>query len=192
MFNRKEYAREYMREWRKTHPPNKGKQSEYDKKKWAKKSLDPEWRDKERARTRKAQRKTRDDLEVRKKHYAAHKAWAQRNKEHLNAKARIRNQRADVKLATKAKFLKTKYGLTYDDYHAKITENDGKCPICFDVLAVKPCVDHNHVTGQVRDVLCNRCNQWVGFVETRRALVAPMLAYLDKWNALEGVIKQTK
>lgn len=175
-----------MREWRKTHPPDKAKQSEYDKKKWAAKSGDKVWREQQRTRLRLTQRRLRKDPAVRKRETIKHKKWVEKNRDKIRDVNRRYAQKPEYRLRAKQRLLR-KYGLTYEEYEAKITANDGKCPICLEVIAVKPCVDHNHETGQVRDVLCNRCNQWIGFVETRRELVAPMLAYLDKWDR---IIKQ--
>ena len=63
-----------------------------------------------------------------------------------------------------------KYGITYDDYERMFTEQQGCCAIC---KSSNPkgkwagnlrafCVDHNHVTGEVRGLLCNLCNQGLG------------------------------
>jgi len=45
-------------------------------------------------------------------------------------------------------------------------EQMGICPICKEVL-VNPCLDHSHSnkkggTGQIRGVLCRKCNSWEG------------------------------
>jgi len=42
----------------------------------------------------------------------------------------------------------------------------GACAICR--TSKKLCVDHDHKTGRVRDVLCNRCNSWLGVIENAK------------------------
>ena len=50
---------------------------------------------------------------------------------------------------------------------AKLLEKQGyKCPLCEGSMKSgwdkKPALDHNHVTGYIRDVLCLNCNQFEG------------------------------
>ena len=42
----------------------------------------------------------------------------------------------------------------------KLAEQNGKCAICAVEITgdIKPCLDHDHQTGAIRDVLCNNCN----------------------------------
>lgn len=51
------------------------------------------------------------------------------------------------------------FGLTWDDYEAILAQQDGRCAIC----RGKPrkfalSVDHDHKTGEIRGLLCSRCN----------------------------------
>jgi hypothetical protein len=74
-----------------------------------------------------------------------------------------------------------KYGLTRDEYDRMLFEQSGKCAICERLMA-KPCVDHNHDTEEVRELLCDQCNFAVGMVH-EDALIAKRLAeYLEKWG----------
>ena len=70
----------------------------------------------------------------------------------------------------------------------KLKEQENKCPICKKILE-NGYVDHNHATGQIRALLCNECNKWLGFIEKYPKLVIPMIKYLKKWEKLS--IKQT-
>lgn len=79
--------------------------------------------------------------------------------------------------------------ITYAEYERKLTEQDNKCAICgrdFSEFKVKPSVDHDHETGQVRSLLCVRCNSNVEVVESGKADV--IREYLEYW---EGVTNLT-
>ncbi len=60
------------------------------------------------------------------------------------------------------------YGMTLDDYNDMFDRQEGCCKICGrhqSELNHRLYVDHNHESGQVRALLCSRCNLVVGIVE---------------------------
>lgn len=80
-----------------------------------------------------------------------------------------------------------RYGLTVEDWDAMIVAQSGLCAICNDqlagVAATSPCVDHDHVTGRVRAILCRNCNSALGMVkddpDRAMALAAYLLSFTD-------------
>ena len=55
--------------------------------------------------------------------------------------------------------LKATYGITIDDYDAILKAQGGTCDICNGGTSKRHfAVDHNHKNGQVRGLLCARCN----------------------------------
>jgi hypothetical protein len=46
----------------------------------------------------------------------------------------------------------------------------------------RPCVDHNHSTSEVRDLLCGRCNLAAGNVDDSSLKAEQLAAYLKKWK----------
>lgn len=84
-----------------------------------------------------------------------------------------------IKAYLRAWNLKTKYGITIEEYDAKLLAQDGKCAICSDppTATRKLAVDHDHATGAIRDLLCHVCNNFLGVFETRRAQFE---AYLER------------
>lgn len=65
--------------------------------------------------------------------------------------------------------LRDRFGITLDEYKAKLIQQRGVCAICGQpetvVLRGKIkalSVDHNHLTDQVRGLLCDACNKAIG------------------------------
>ena len=57
------------------------------------------------------------------------------------------------------------YGITIEDYNIMFFKQEGKCAICGvhqSDLHKSLCIDHNHETGNVRALLCDKCNRGLG------------------------------
>jgi hypothetical protein len=89
----------------------------------------------------------------------------------------------------KWRMLKCKFGLTKEQWMTKFDAQGGKCAICFRDMSELPltlkdkrgaCVDHDHETGKIRDLLCSRCNQGIGLLGDDPSLVERAAAYLRK------------
>jgi len=77
--------------------------------------------------------------------------------------------------------LKRKYNLTLKEYNIMFEEQKGLCAICKEPsIGRMLSVDHNHKTGQIRKLLCIRCNTLVGHFESRYDLVSKILKYLKE------------
>jgi hypothetical protein len=73
--------------------------------------------------------------------------------------------------------------ITYDEYLAKYNYLDGKCEIChleFDVL----CVDHNHKTGEIRGLLCTRCNLGIDNMNESVAVMTRAIQYIQLYGGI--------
>ena len=86
----------------------------------------------------------------------------------------------------KAKSL-AKYGELPDTLHKMLEQQKGVCAICRKALSFyaaekrdKPHIDHDHITGRVRGLLCITCNTGLGMfsdnVETMRLAVDYILS----------------
>ncbi len=79
------------------------------------------------------------------------------------------------------------YGLDPAAYNAMIAVQKNCCAICAKeetetrkgVLRALA-VDHNHQTGQVRELLCTACNKLIGLANEDRDTLLAALRYLDK------------
>jgi hypothetical protein len=62
--------------------------------------------------------------------------------------------------------LKAKYGITLSDFNRLLKKQGGKCAVCRGVEPKRNlAVDHDHVTGKVRGLLCTSCNTTLGKLE---------------------------
>ena len=71
-----------------------------------------------------------------------------------------------------------RYGLSLADYRALEKRQGHACAICRTVTRVL-CIDHCHVTGRVRGLLCRSCNSALGFYADDPRLLRAALAYLQ-------------
>lgn len=63
--------------------------------------------------------------------------------------------------------LKTRYGISREQYEAMLEAQDGVCAICKGSCKTdeRLSVDHSHETGKVRGLLCRSCNMRIGVLE---------------------------
>jgi hypothetical protein len=59
----------------------------------------------------------------------------------------------------------------------------GCCAICRSAIEVETaCIDHDHVTGQVRSLLCRLCNAGLGIYKESPELLRAAATYLESWK----------
>ena len=85
--------------------------------------------------------------------------------------------------------LKSKYGADFDlrRLQTMAAEQDHKCAICGQPetemrngIVRHLAVDHDHVTGKVRQLLCQRCNKGIGTFNDDIELIFKAIEYLKK------------
>lgn len=104
---------------------------------------------------------------------------------HVQYKQTYPNQGVVTRRASRKYHLKTKYGLTPEDEARLITKQKNRCAICRGKNpGPKPgqnwCIDHDHVTGQVRGLLCHWCNAAIGLLKDDPGLIATAAAYVQR------------
>lgn len=97
------------------------------------------------------------------------KAWNRANPDRDSNRNREyhRNWRREnpdrVRAYDRRQSLKSKYGMTPEDFESMLADQDGVCAICLGENKGKCLVvDHCHESGRVRGLLCNACNLAVG------------------------------
>ena len=81
--------------------------------------------------------------------------------------------------------LKKRYGLTLEAFESMLNGQGRRCIICGSDQWGKlgPCVDHDHETGDIRGILCCRCNLVAGIIEKNSYLVKRFVKYLGvEWE----------
>ena len=80
-----------------------------------------------------------------------------------------------------------KRGLTLEDYEMELQNQDYVCAICGSPETAKQngtlrrlAVDHNHLTGSYRGLLCMRCNTAIGKFKDDIAIIRRAVQYLEK------------
>jgi hypothetical protein len=77
---------------------------------------------------------------------------------------RRNNARPERKRALRDGYYRRTFGISADEFDAFLAEQGGGCAICGVVpeRAVSLHLDHCHVTGRLRGILCLSCNQGIG------------------------------
>jgi hypothetical protein len=78
--------------------------------------------------------------------------------------------------------LNRKYGLTLENFSAMILKQNNKCKICSFDMKDDPQVDHNHITSNVRGLLCRSCNMSLGLLKENTETLYKMISYINNDN----------
>lgn len=88
------------------------------------------------------------------------------------------------------------YGITEIEVAAMLASQGGACAICgdtempIDKRTGKPydlAIDHDHVTGKVRELLCPGCNNGLGCFRDSLERLHKAIAYLEKHSAKQAI-----
>ena len=106
---------------------------------------------------------------VRKKRMESRRQWGIKNAAYLSTYFTHQKRRKN-------------YGLSSEEWNAKIEEQNNLCAGCGDGFGEKkPFGDHDHATGQFRGILCYRCNTVLGFAADNVPRLEKLIAYLQRF-----------
>jgi len=76
--------------------------------------------------------------------------------------------------------LKRAYGWTLETYEAELAKQHGLCALCGKppLLGEVLRVDHNHETGEPRELIHQHCNSLLGFAREDTAILLAAIAYI--------------
>lgn len=109
--------------------------------------------------------------------------WRAKNKEKSNTYSR--EFRAADRIGQRAIKLHERYGITLEQYGLMLEAQGGGCKICGSSSPKRKgsknlVVDHCHISGRVRGLLCYRCNVGLGNFEDNPELLSKALQYLGE------------
>lgn len=111
-----------------------------------------------------------------------------------------RDLRSSNPIDYKARDLERRFGIDFQTYCQMIAAQGNRCAICGEEETVTRdgqvkalAVDHCHSTGGIRELLCQMCNQTIGFSKDDPERLRKAADYLEKHKArLDNVVALTK
>lgn len=113
-----------------------------------------------------------------------------RNKDGLNytckncANARTQQWRLNNPGRARVDQLRYKFDMAPSDYQKLLDSQGGGCAICGrvgpDAENRSLSVDHNHLTGKVRGLLCGHCNRALGMLQESPKLLRAAADYIER------------
>lgn len=117
---------------------------------------------------------------------AASRKWCRDNPEKHAATKRNWSRRNPDKVAAQQR--KKNYGISEIEFHKLFTDQNGKCAICgFQFPGMftgdrtqSPHLDHCHISGKIRGLLCSACNTVLGRSKDSVDILLNAVQYLLK------------
>jgi len=111
------------------------------------------------------------------RHTQSYKDWRKKYRSGIEPQKQRRNYE-----------FKRKFGITIDDYVIMFKQQNGVCAICkqketFTMKGITHslAVDHNHITGKIRGLLCRSCNQALGHLKDNLDSLRQAIKYLEEY-----------
>lgn len=102
--------------------------------------------------------------------------WKERRKEYY--------KRPENAIKLRNSHLKRNFNITVEEYNQMFKEQNGVCAICGSPEVsdrnFNLCIDHDHETGKIRGLLCNKCNRGLGYFLDNPKILENALKYLLK------------
>jgi hypothetical protein len=99
--------------------------------------------------------------------------------------------------ANRSKNLKRLYGIAPEEYQAMFTAQNGECAACGQPETATDSrtkqvrnlqIDHSHITGKIRALLCKECNNALGLLRDDPERIRLLLRYTELYQADEELL----
>lgn len=89
---------------------------------------------------------------------------------------------AKMRESARASGLRCYFNLSVEDYENMYRAQNGVCAICSKlcISGRRLAVDHDHATGQIRGLLCYRCNSGLGYFKDSLENLSSAIDYLTR------------
>lgn len=103
-------------------------------------------------------------------------------KECMRAEHRERYRKTNGKDRVFDQSLRRLYGITLEDYNLMHAAQEGRCGLCGEAPDTmrRMHVDHDHVTGKIRALLCHHCNLLIGNAKESIERLRLAIIYLER------------
>lgn len=97
-----------------------------------------------------------------------------------------KNNKRQCRTCTRERKYIIEYGITIQDYNRMFALQGGRCAICYTEVNLELYnkkhldIDHNHITGKVRELLCNQCNVGIARFNENVLIMEKAINYLKK------------
>lgn len=91
-------------------------------------------------------------------------------------RAKNRRKRNDARM-------RSRFGISLEEYEIKLKQQNGLCAICRKVGKKALHIDHSHRNNQNRGLLCFRCNVALGSFGDSIEILGEAISYLQKYAA---------
>lgn len=146
-------------------------------------------------RSRKWYLENKEKIKIRSKNYPSRrpeilrvrtKKWREANPEKYKAQLERQKLRRTSEGIRRAR-LKSVYGITEEQFQILKLSQDNKCEICQKIFNKTPYIDHDHITGKNRGLLCQFCNLILGNADDKVEILERAIQYLKKYGEIECV-----
>lgn len=112
--------------------------------------------------------------------YKCHGCQAMRNK---RAKLLLKQSNPKLYKLRQLRIELAAYGLTIEQYGSMVKAQNNTCSICSkpELIQQRLSVDHDHVTGKVRGLLCSLCNRALGGFKDNQTILMAAINYLNRY-----------
>jgi len=131
---------------------------------------------------------------VRDENIARAQKWREENLERFRANQRRARSTPGGKERQRAGHLKRKYGITVEHYDELLAQQGGGCAICGREPRPDSSLhlDHDHESGQLRGILCFRCNNALGDFDDDLGLLRAAIRYLESCLPIEDEVARIR
>jgi len=105
-----------------------------------------------------------------------------RQQPEFKVREKARRETPEARAKAKAYHLYRNYGITWDEREAMIVCQGSVCAVCGSAEwgHMGPLVDHDHKTGEVRGIVCHKCNIGIGLIGDNLERAKSVVDYLEK------------